>query len=77
VLCLRGSPASQKEPTNLSSGSACEKNRCCRDSFDSEAKNWAIAASSLDWATRIEAVVPLRKINRPDSGASWVGIGTK
>lgn len=77
VSCLRGSLASQKELMSLSFGTASEKKRRRRDSVDSEAKNWAIGNSSPGCATRIAAVVPSRKINRPDSGDSWVGIGTK
>ena len=77
VSWLRRLLDSQKELMNLSFGIASEKNRRRRDSFDSEAKNWATANSSLGCATRIGAVVPSRKINRPDSGASCVGTGTK
>jgi hypothetical protein len=45
------------------------------DSFDGAAKKFAIASWSAGFANRIDAVVPSRKINRPDCGASWVGTG--
>jgi hypothetical protein len=70
-----GSVLLQKRSTNISFGREAERKRWKRDSSDSEEKKRAIASLSVAWATRTVAVVPSRKISRPDSGESWEGIG--
>jgi hypothetical protein len=77
VSFLRASLASQKELTNFSSGSASDKKRRSSDCFDSAAKKFAMELISFGRAARMEADVPSRRVNRPDPGASCVGIGTK
>ena len=70
-----GAALLQKDSINFSFGCETEKKRWKRDSSDSEAKNRSIASLSVAWATRTIAVVPSRKMSRPDSGESWEGTG--
>lgn len=67
----RGFDESQNESMNSSPGNARLKKRSNRDSLERDSKKAASAPLSSGRATPIDAVVPSRKIRRPDSGASW------
>jgi ribosome modulation factor len=56
-------------------GTAIEKKRRNRDALDRAEQKSAIDGWSAGVAKRIDALVPSRKINRPDSAASCVGTG--
>ncbi len=70
VSRARGLDESQNESINGSEGIAKEKNRRCLDARDSLAKKDRRGSRSSFRESRNVAVVPSRKISRPDSAES-------
>lgn len=75
VRRVRGFDESQKASIKSSLGRAVPKKRWRFDSGESAEKNFFKPALSFGWLIRISAVVPSRRISRPDSGASCEGRG--
>ena len=70
VKVERGSESSQNPAISSAGGSANEPKRRRRDSGESPSKKARTWGRLFDWAMRTCAVLPSRKISRPDSGAS-------
>jgi hypothetical protein len=70
LSCLCGFEGSQSVFTQSPRGAAIEKKRFCLDSGESQLKKAISASRSWDWAMRMVAVEPSRKMIRPDAAES-------
>ena len=76
VSLERGSEQSHSERSSSVSGPVLEKKRHRLDSGDKRSKKSFNASASWGRAMRTVAVVPSRRMRRPNSGESWYGSGT-